>query len=97
MELHSEGMVGLYRSTRPPLTTHQLFYIFSSFYIIFLMTSAYARTREREKGWKLGLYCLLGSMVMTPIWYTLFNKWIGSRSTIVEVYMGYLRKLGCEG
>jgi ER lumen protein retaining receptor len=40
------------------------FYIASSAYIVFLMMFAYARTREREKAWKMGLYCLLGALVL---------------------------------
>ena len=46
----------------------KLFYITSSAYIVFLMTFAYARTREREKAWKFGIYCLVASMILaTPI------------------------------
>ncbi|KAF2743797.1 hypothetical protein M011DRAFT_213195 [Sporormia fimetaria CBS 119925] len=47
----------------------KMLYILSSFYTIFLMTQVYARTREREKAWKFGLYCLLGSVLITPVWY----------------------------
>lgn len=43
------------------------FYILSSLYIIFLMMRVYARTREREKAWKLGAYCLGGSILLAPI------------------------------
>ena len=43
------------------------FYIFSSLYIILLMMRVYARTREREKSWRLGAYCLGGSTVLTPV------------------------------
>ena len=43
------------------------FYIFSSLYIIFLMMRVYARTREREKAWRMGAYCLGGSIVLTPV------------------------------
>lgn len=31
------------------------------------MMRVYARTREREKAWKLGAYCLGGSLVLAPI------------------------------
>ncbi|KAF1940142.1 ER lumen protein retaining receptor [Clathrospora elynae] len=51
----------------------KIFYTLSSLYIIFLMTSVYARTREREKAWKFGLYCLLGSVVIAPFWYLIFR------------------------
>lgn len=43
------------------------FYILSSLYIIVLMMKVYARTREREKAWKLGAYCLGGSTLLAPI------------------------------
>lgn len=43
------------------------FYILSSLYIIFLMMKIYARTREREKAWRLGAYCLGGSVLLAPI------------------------------
>jgi ER lumen protein retaining receptor len=42
----------------------KLFYIASSAYIVFLMTSVFARTREREKAWKFGIYCLAGSVIL---------------------------------
>jgi hypothetical protein len=43
------------------------FYIISSLYIIALMMRLYPRTREREKSWRLGAYCLGGSIVLTPV------------------------------
>jgi len=46
------GKIGFY------LFAVKLFYIASSLYIVFLMVFAYARTREREKAWKFGMYCL---------------------------------------
>src|ERR1700753_4195033 len=42
----------------------KLFYIASSGYIVFLMTSVFARTREREKAWKFGIYCFAGAVVL---------------------------------
>jgi ER lumen protein retaining receptor len=46
----------------------KLFYIGSSVYIVFLMTFVYARTREREKAWKFGIYCLIGAVILaTPV------------------------------
>jgi len=47
-------------------TTLKVFYILSSLYILFLMLRVYARTREREKAWKLGAYCLGGSAIIAP-------------------------------
>jgi hypothetical protein len=49
------------------------FYIWSSIYIIFLMLRVYARTREREKAWHLGMYCLGGSIVGAPIVTLIFR------------------------
>ncbi|KAF2119669.1 ER lumen protein retaining receptor [Lophiotrema nucula] len=56
--------------------TLKIFYITSSFYLIFLMTSVYARTREREKAWKFGMYCLGGSIVVAPFWFLAFKEWV---------------------
>jgi len=64
----------------------KLFYVASSFYIIFLMTSVYARTREREKAWKYGLYCFLVSVVVTPFWWLIFSYTITyKQSNFVKV------------
>ncbi|KAF2124435.1 ER lumen protein retaining receptor [Dothidotthia symphoricarpi CBS 119687] len=62
----------------------KIFYTLSSLYIIFLMTSVYARTREREKAWKLGMYCLLGSVVVAPFWFLAFKKWVIGHSTFLR-------------
>lgn len=55
------------------LVFFKLFYIFSSFYIIALMTKFYPRTREREKSWKLATWCVLGSLVGAPISLGLYS------------------------
>ncbi|KKA30163.1 hypothetical protein TD95_001167 [Thielaviopsis punctulata] len=47
----------------------KLFYIFSSFYIIFLMQYKYSRTRELELSWKLGAVVFVGSFLLTPFVY----------------------------
>ncbi|KAF2737752.1 hypothetical protein EJ04DRAFT_96025 [Polyplosphaeria fusca] len=59
----------------------KIFYTLSSLYIIFLMTSVYARTREREKAWKFGMYCLVGSIVIAPVWFLIFNTWVIRKNT----------------
>ncbi|ETN37602.1 uncharacterized protein HMPREF1541_07224 [Cyphellophora europaea CBS 101466] len=41
------------------------FYIWTSWYIIYIMLRVFARTREREKAWKLGAYALGGSIAAT--------------------------------
>ncbi|MCJ1389957.1 hypothetical protein MMC18_002815 [Xylographa bjoerkii] len=50
------------------------FYILSSLYIIFLMMRMYARTREREKAWKFGGACLLGSIIAAPFVMMIFER-----------------------
>jgi ER lumen protein retaining receptor len=55
------------------------FYIWSSIYIIILMTRIYARTREREKAWKLGGYATGGSLILAPIVTLIFKGWSRSR------------------
>lgn len=47
------------------------------------MTRVYARTREREKAWKLGGYSFAASAIATPIVSLIFNGW--TASTIVEM------------
>ena len=56
----------------------KIFYISSSIYIIILMTRVYARTREREKGWRLGGYAAGGSLILGPIVTLIFKRWGGS-------------------
>lgn len=56
-----------WREGQTYLIFFKLFYIFTSFYIIALMTYVYARTREREKSWKLATWCVLGSAVGAPM------------------------------
>ncbi|KAK0126957.1 hypothetical protein ONS96_006520 [Cadophora gregata f. sp. sojae] len=55
-------------------TILKIFYILSSVYILFLMLRVYARTREREKAWKLGAACLVGSAVGAPLMMMIFKK-----------------------
>lgn len=49
------------------------------------MTRFYARTREREKAWKFGVYCFVGSAILTPIWYLIFKKYVTGISTTLKV------------
>ncbi|CAE7031781.1 hypothetical protein P3342_006694 [Pyrenophora teres f. teres] len=63
----------------------KIFYTLSSLYIIFLMTSVYARTREREKAWKFGMYCLLGSVAIAPFWYMIFKKTVLGSNTFLKI------------
>ncbi|KAE8144917.1 ER lumen protein retaining receptor-domain-containing protein [Aspergillus avenaceus] len=50
----------------------KLFYIISSFYIIFLMMNVYPRTRERERAWKLAMGSVAVSLVLAPILIPIF-------------------------
>ncbi|GAB7341609.1 hypothetical protein MBLNU457_7811t3 [Dothideomycetes sp. NU457] len=45
----------------------KILYILTSSYIVFLMLRVYARTRERERAWKLGVWSLGGSLIAAPI------------------------------
>ena len=54
------------------------FYIWSSIYIIVLMTRVYARTREREKAWRLGGYSFGGSLIAAPIVTVVFRGWMAT-------------------
>jgi hypothetical protein len=63
----------------------KIFYTVSSLYIILLMTRVYARTREREKAWKFGVYCFLASVIITPFWFLIFKKHIIGTSTILRI------------
>ena len=67
----------------PPSRSFYLFimkniYIWTSIYIIILMTRIFARTREREKAWKLGSIAALGSLLAAPLVCLIFR---GSRGT----------------
>lgn len=49
------------------------------------MTSVYARTREREKAWKFGMYCLAGSLAITPFWYLIFKSTVIGHNSFLKV------------
>jgi len=51
----------------------KIFYLLSSFYILFLMLRVYARTREREKAWKLGGVSFVGSAIAAPFIMMIFD------------------------
>jgi ER lumen protein retaining receptor len=57
------------------------FYIWSSLYIIFAMTRLFARTREREKAWRLGGYSFGASLIAAPLVTMTFRGWKGSHPT----------------
>jgi len=59
--------------------TLKILYISTSAYIVFLMMKVFARTRERERAWKLGGYSLLGSLVVGPVLSVMFEGTYGFR------------------
>ncbi|MCJ1470879.1 hypothetical protein MMC07_009526 [Pseudocyphellaria aurata] len=56
----------------------KIFYISSSLYIIFLMMRVYARTREREKAWRLGAIGLGGAVTAAPFVTLFTHGWAGT-------------------
>ena len=54
--------------------TLKIFYITSSAYILLLMMRFYARTREREKAWKIGIACLAGPLLTAPFVMMIFRS-----------------------
>ncbi|KAL0634746.1 hypothetical protein Q9L58_006342 [Maublancomyces gigas] len=64
-------------------TIFKLFYIASSFYILFLMLRVYARTREEEREWKVSAIILGGSVVSAPIFQMILGR--GGLSQFTEV------------
>lgn len=69
------------------------FYIMTSAYIIFLMMRVYARTREREKAWKIGAWSLGGSLVAAPFVMMIFrSRYVWSFS---EVCSSLRRTISC--
>ncbi|KAK5130259.1 hypothetical protein LTR08_002260 [Meristemomyces frigidus] len=59
----------------------KLLYIASSAYIVWVMMRVYARTREKEYGWKLATWSLGGSLVSAPLVCLLFDGWRGFKFT----------------
>lgn len=65
-------------------TAFKAFYILSSIYVLVLMLFVYARTREREKAWKLGGLCLAVSAVGAPIVMLIFrHRFVGFEEVCV--------------
>lgn len=61
----------------------KLFYIGSSAYIVWVMMRVFARTREKEYGWKLATWSLTGTVVSAPLVCLVFNGWSGTKFTEV--------------
>lgn len=53
----------------------KIFYIASSVYIVFIMMRMFARTREKEYGWKLAIWSLVGSTLGAPVVCIVFESW----------------------
>ncbi|KAF2755446.1 hypothetical protein EJ05DRAFT_467669 [Pseudovirgaria hyperparasitica] len=67
-------------------------YITTSCYIVFLMMRVFARTREREKAWKLGGYSFIGSAVTAPFIYMIFSKFAKGHG-ILEILWTFSEEL----
>jgi hypothetical protein len=52
----------------------KLFYLSTSFYLVFLIFKVYPRTRERERAWKLGMWSTIGSLVLAPFAIMIFER-----------------------
>ncbi|KAJ5735427.1 uncharacterized protein N7483_000552 [Penicillium malachiteum] len=52
----------------------KLFYLTSSLYLVFIMMKVFPRTRERERAWKLGMYSVVGSLVLAPVTIAIFES-----------------------
>ncbi|KAK3676613.1 hypothetical protein LTR78_003387 [Recurvomyces mirabilis] len=64
-------------------TILKIFYIGSSAYIVWLMMRMFARTREKEYGWKLATWSLAACATTAPLVCLLFRGW--KNSSISEV------------
>lgn len=64
-------------------TILKLFYIITSFYIVWIMMRVYARTREKEYAWKLATWSLGASLVSSPLICLIFRGVKGT--TLFEV------------
>lgn len=56
------------------LVFFKLFYIISSFYVIYLMMRVFPRTRERERAWKMAIISVALSLVLAPISIVIFYR-----------------------
>ncbi|KAK5122566.1 hypothetical protein LTR85_003829 [Meristemomyces frigidus] len=56
----------------------KIFYIASSAYIVYIMMRVFARTREKEYGWRLAIWSLAGSAVGAPVVCLVFRGWGGT-------------------
>ncbi|KAF2840869.1 hypothetical protein M501DRAFT_1030077 [Patellaria atrata CBS 101060] len=63
--------------------TLKIFYIATSLYIVFIMMRIFARTREKEKAWKMGMYSLIGSAASAPLVFLIFKR--GRKYTFFQV------------
>lgn len=65
-------------------------YIWSSLYIVYVMTRRFARTREREKAWKLAGYILTFAAVTGPIVSVLYRvSYLKSSTGFVEILWSF--------
>jgi len=69
------------------LVFFKIFYILSSFYILFLMTTVFPRTREKEKAWKFALFSVAGSAAAAPLVILLYKSY--PYHWILEVFWAF--------
>ncbi|RAL07508.1 ER lumen protein-retaining receptor [Aspergillus homomorphus CBS 101889] len=56
------------------LVFFKLFYILSSFYVIYIMMKVFPRTREKERAWKLAIISVGLSLVLAPVSIAIFYR-----------------------
>ncbi|PYH87779.1 hypothetical protein BO71DRAFT_162711 [Aspergillus ellipticus CBS 707.79] len=56
------------------LVFFKLFYLLSSFYVVYLMMRVFPRTREKERAWKLAIISMGLSLVLAPIAIAIFYR-----------------------
>lgn len=62
----------------------KLFYIISSFYVVYLMMRVYPRTREKEAAWKITTWSLGACAISAPFVTLVLSEWRGHFFTEVH-------------
>jgi len=71
-------------------TTLKFFYIISSAWIIFVMMRVYARTREKEKAYRIGGFSLAGSLLLAPFVMLIFDRKVDWSFAEVQYFIALL-------
>ncbi|KAJ5094211.1 hypothetical protein N7456_010072 [Penicillium angulare] len=64
----------------------KLFYLASSLYLVFIMMKVFPRTREKERAWKLGIYSVIGSLVLAPVMILIFERKSHPGNWFLEIF-----------